>query len=395
MQKKLTVGLFFGGKSVEHEVSVISALQAYENLDVNKYEVVPVYVSKDERFYLNDKFLDIKNYQDLDQLLLSSTEVVIGKKNGKGGLLSLGLFPKLVPLDVAFPLFHGSFGEDGAIQGLFEIYQIPYVGFGVSGSALGMDKVLQKAIYKELGLNVGKYFAFKRSEWLDNPEEILKHVQDDKHGGLKFPLVVKPATIGSSIGINKALDEDSLSFAIEVASTYSEKILVEEAFTDCIEVNCSVLGYGGDIRASVCEQPIKSEELLSFIDKYQKGNQKGSKGSGMASLSRVIPAPISQSLTKGIQEATIKIFRSFDGCGVARIDYFVNKKEEMFWVNEINSPPGSLAYYLWEKSGIKFKNLLDLLITYALEKARDQNKTTYTFESGLLTQMALKGGGKK
>lgn len=413
MAKKLVIGLFFGGRSVEHEVSVITALQAFENLDQDKYEIIPIYVSKEEKFYINEKFLDIKNYQDLDHLLLSSTEVVVGKKNGQGGLLSLGLFSKLVPIDVAFPLFHGSFGEDGAIQGLFEIYQIPYVGLGVTGSSLGMDKVLQKAIYKELGLNVGKYVAFKRSEWLDNPEEILKQVlpagrqgQDGKHGGLKFPMVVKPATIGSSIGINKASDEDSLSFAIEVASTYADKILVEEAFgQDFIEVNCSALGYGEEIKASVCEMPIASEEVLSFADKYMKGEGKkssGYKGGGMETMTRVIPAPISQNLTKQIQQATIKIFQAFDGCGVARVDYFVDKEENLpagrqgrFWVNEINSPPGSLAYYLWEKSGIKFKDLLDLLITYALKRAEDQKKTTYTFESGLLRQMALKGRSKR
>lgn len=389
---KLKVGLFFGGQSVEHEVSVITALQAYENLDKSKYEIIPIYVDKSGHFFTNPKFLDIKNYQDIDGLLLSSAQLVLANKSGHGGFLKQGFFKKFTPIDVAFPLFHGSFGEDGCIQGVFEIYRIPYVGFNVVGAALGMDKVLQKAIYKELGLEVGKYVAFKRKEWEQNPRRILKQVQDD----IRFPMFVKPANVGSSIGINPAKDEDSLSFAIEVAAVYSEKILVEEAFENCIEVNCSAMGFGGDVQTSVCEMPVASSKVLSFEDKYKKGG-KGSKSAGMASLSRVIPAPVGEKLAKQIQEATVKIFKAFDGCGVARIDFFVENKDDTscrFWVNEINSLPGSLAYYLWEKSGIKYTELLDKLINYALQRFEEQKKTQYIFNSGLLSQMA-KGAGLK
>lgn len=386
---KLVVGLFFGGRSVEHEVSVITALQAYENIDKGKYEIIPIYVSKTGQFFTHPKFLNIKNYKDIDSLLLSSTQLVPANKSGRGGYLSQGFLKKFTPIDIAFPMFHGSFGEDGCIQGVFETYQIPYVGLNVMGAALSMDKVLQKAVYKELGLEIGKYFAFKRSEWEKNPTRILKQVQDD----MELPMFVKPANIGSSIGINRAADEDSLSFAIEVASVYSDKILVEEAFENCIEVNCSALGYGEDIKASVCEMPVASSEVLSFDDKYKKGG-KGGKNAGMASLSRVIPAPISEKLAKKIQEATLKIFKAFDGCGVARIDYFVDQKNERFWVNEINSPPGSLAFYLWEKSGLKYKDLLDKLIDLGLKRFEEQKKTRYTFNSGLLSQMAS-GGTKK
>ncbi len=382
---------------MEHEVSVITALQAYENLDKNKYEIIPIYVDKSGHFFTNPKFLDIKNYKDIESLLLSSAQLFLANKFGHGGYLKQGFFKKFTPIDVAFPLFHGSFGEDGCIQGLFEIYQIPYVGFGVTGSALGMDKVLQKAVYKELGLGVGKYFAVNRKEWEKNPKKILKQVEEAplrEQDDMEFPLFIKPANIGSSIGINPAKDEDSLSFAIEVASVYSDKILVEEAFENCIEVNCSVLGYGEDVKASVCEMPVASSGILSFEDKYKRGG-KGGKGAGMASLSRVIPAPISEKLTKQIQQATVKIFKSFDGCGVARIDFFVDPKLEKFWVNEINSPPGSLAFYLWEKSGLRYPQLLDKLINYALERFEDQKKTQYTLNSGLLSQMASGSGSKK
>ncbi|MBI2021983.1 D-alanine--D-alanine ligase [Candidatus Daviesbacteria bacterium] len=395
MSKKIVVGFFFGGRSTEHEVSVVTALQAYENLDKDKYEVIPIYVSKSGQFYSNPKFLDIKNYQDLDALLLSSTKELIGRKDNQSGFVSQGLISKFKPINLAFPLFHGSFGEDGAIQGLFEIYQIPYVGFNVTGSALGMDKVLQKALYKSLGFNVGHYFAISRNEWLEDSQRCLKEIQ----ANLKYPLFVKPATIGSSIGINKVTDEDSLSFAIEVATTYSDKILVEEAFEGLIEVNCSALGYGTDIKASVCEMPVASSEILSFADKYQrggstKGGKNSSRSAGMASLSRVIPAPISQKLTKEIQEATVQVFQVLDGCGVARVDFFVDKEKEKFWINEINTLPGSLAFYLWEKSGLEYQELLDKLIDLALKRFENQQKTQYTFDSGLLSQMALSKGTK-
>ena len=309
--------------------------------------------------------MELKKYKDIDSLILQASKVTFVK----GGLQTLGFWPKFVSLDVAFPLFHGSFGEDGSFQGLLEIMQIPYVGFGVLGSAVSMDKVLSKLVFQALDLPIGKYVAIKRGQKIDSKD-------------LKFPVIVKPATVGSSIGINKVDNPDDLEFYVEVAGTYSEKILIEEAFENCIEVNCSALGYE-DVKVSVCEQPIASAAFLSFEDKYQKGSMK--------SMSRVIPAPISQRLTKEIQETTLKIFKALDGCGVARVDFFVDPKQERFWVNEVNSPPGSLAYYLWEKSGIKFPKLLDMLIEFGLKRSEDQKKTTYAFESGLLSQMSKKG----
>lgn len=386
---KLKTGLFFGGRSTEHEVSVITAIQAYEHLDKSKYEVIPVYVSKSGRFYTSPKFLDLKNYKDIDSLLLSAKEIILGNKQGFPGLLSFGILPKFIKLDLAFPLFHGSFGEDGCIQGLFEMFKIPYVGFGVLGAALSMDKVASKAFFASLGLNVGKFSSINRSDWVSDQDKCLQEVLKI----LRFPIFVKPNTGGSSIGINKAKDKDELRFNIEVAAVYADKILLEEAFEGVLEVNCSALGYQ-EVKASVCEMPVSSGEVLSFDDKYRKGGGRGSKGAGMASLSRIIPAPIPDKLTKEIQDTTIKIFKAFGGCGVARIDYFVDLKKNKVWVNEVNTPPGSLAFYLWQPSGLQYKDLLDQLIQVGLERFEDQKKTQYTFDSGLLSNMASSGGIK-
>lgn len=392
MSQKLRIGLFFGGRSTEHEVSVVSALQAYENIDKDKYEVVPIYVSKTGQFFTGPQFLDLKNYKDLGRLLLSSSEVNANRRDTPGLESANKLIRKFTPIDVALPVFHGSFGEDGAVQGLFEMYQIPYAGFNVVGSAVAMDKVIAKAVFQSLGIPVGKFVSFSRNEWLADPKACLSQVTKS----LKFPLFVKPADGGSTIGINKANNEDELAFNIEVAAIYSDKILIEEAFENCIEINCAALGYK-EVTASVCEMPIRSGDALSFEDKYMRGGKgsKGAKGAGMASLSRQIPAPISDKLSKQIQETTVKVFKHLEGCGVARIDYFVDPKTEKFWINEINSPPGSLAFYLYEPIGVKYSELLDRLISDAMERFADQQKTQFTFDSGLLEQMALKGGGTK
>jgi len=393
---KLTLGLFFGGRSAEHEVSVISALQAYKHLDLSKYEVVPIYISKQGEFFTNPKFLEIKSYKDVNSLLFSSAQIALARKNGKPGFIRHGLFKKFTELDVALPILHGATGEDGSIQGLFEMHQLPYAGLGVTGSAVAMDKAQSKLLFKSLGFEVANYVEVKRLDWWKDQKKCISVILErlaigsvEKDKKFKSPLFVKPATGGSSIGAGRATNEDELQFAIEVASIYSEKIIIEQAFENCIEVNCAALGYE-DIKASVCEMPIPTKDLLSFADKYQRGG-KGSKGAGgMESLTREIPAPISKELTKQIQEATVKIFKAMDGCGVARIDFFVDQKKNKFWVNEVNSPPGSLAFYLWEKSEPKlsYTELLDQLIKDALKRTENNKKTQYIFESGLLSQMA-------
>lgn len=385
--QKIVVGLFFGGRSTEHEVSVISALQAFENFDKSKYTLIPFYVSKDSQFYSHESFLSLSNYKDMDSLLTPKHRVTLANSNHKPGFLQGNILPKFTPLDIAFPLFHGAFGEDGAIQGMFEIINLPYTGFNVTGSATAMDKVISKSVFQSLGLPVGKYIYFTRNQWLENPKQCLKICQN-----LKYPLFVKPADGGSTIGVNKVTSPADLEFNIEVAAIYSDKVLIEESFENCIEVNCAALGYK-EITPSVCEMPLKSADTLTFEDKYLRGgktNKSPAKSDGLSSMSRQIPAPISSKLTKQIQLTTIKVFEALEGCGVARIDYFVDLQKELFWINEINSPPGSLAYYLFTPLGIAYKNLLDRIISDGLERFADQKTTQHTFNTPLLQEMAKK-----
>lgn len=384
---KLVLGLFFGGKSTEHEISIITANQILNNLDRIKYDIIPIYVSKKGEFYTNPKFNNILNFKDIDYLLLSSTKINLGRNKNRVGIFKEGFFKNFTPIDIAFPAFHGAYGEDGCIQGLFEILGIPYTGFNVAGSAMGMDKIFSKYLFRFLNLPTIDFVGLKRSDWLSNPQKTIEEVIN-----LQFPVFVKPATLGSSIGVNKALDRDSLEFAVEVAFTYSEKVIIEKAVENIKEVNCSVLGYRNP-KASVCEMPIPEGDILSFTDKYKSGGPKGSKNAGMASLSRIIPAPINRVLSKKIQDASIEIFKAMDGCGVARIDFFADSKNDTFYVNEVNTIPGSLSYYLWEKSGIKFKEMLDKIIQYGFEREKDKEKTQYTFDSNILSELS-KGGLK-
>lgn len=383
---KITLGLFFGGKSTEHEISIITANQILNSLNKNKYDIIPIYVSREGDFYTNPKFNDIKSFKDINYLLLSSTKINLGRNKNRAGIFREGFFRNFTPIDIAFPAFHGAYGEDGCIQGLFETLGIPYVGFNVPGSSLGMDKILSKYLFHGLNLPTIDFIAVKRSDFLENSKKSVDSIIKK----LEFPLFVKPATLGSSIGVNKVLDKDSLEFAIEVAFTYSEKVIIEKAVENIKEVNCSVLGYKNP-KASICEMPIAEGDILSFTDKYKSGESKGSKTSGMASLSRIIPAPIDKELSKRIQEASIEIFKAMDGCGVARIDFFADPKNNTFYVNEVNTIPGSLSYYLWEKSGIGFKEMLDKIIEYGFEREKDKEKTQYTFDSNILSELGEGG----
>ena len=294
---KLNTAVFFGGESVEHEVSIISAHQAMDALDPNKYNVIPVYIAKNRKLYVGEALKDMKNYRDLNSLAESCTQVTLVLEDNRVVIrpVKTSLFGKkdLGTIDVAIPVMHGTNGEDGTIQGFFEMLKLPYAGCDLYGAAVGQDKVLQKHILADNGLPITDWFWCYGSEIDENREEILRKVHK-----LIYPVILKPARTGSSVGIAIAHNDAEYLECFEDARQYDEKVITEKVVKPMIELNCSVLGDGADARASVIEQvgSVSGDELLSYKDKYQgggKGAKSSSKSSGMASTARIVPAPVS------------------------------------------------------------------------------------------------------
>lgn len=372
---KIKIAVFFGGRSVEHEVSVISALQAIDSLDKQKYEVLPVYISKLGQWLTGDHLLEVKNYKNLQQLIAQSDEVRIVPHASAGKLIQVkeGFLKKPIEhqVDLAFPILHGTFGEDGAMQGVFELMGVPYVGCNVLSSALGMDKIATKMILRENGLPVLDFISFYLKDWLSDEADLSRQIREK----LQYPLIVKPANTGSSVGISKVNDESTLREAVEKAASFSRRILVEPMVVDLKEINCSVLGDYEIAEASPCEEPMRTGEILSYQDKYVTDSTKG-----MSGAKRKLPADIPAEMSQKIQELAIATFKALDCAGVARIDFLIDQKDNTVYVNEINAIPGSLSYYLWKEAGKTYPKLLDQMISVALKAQRERNSVTYTYE---------------
>ncbi|RKD73579.1 D-alanine-D-alanine ligase [Sinobaca qinghaiensis] len=390
------VGVFFGGISVEHEVSVISAVQAMHALDEKLYEAVPVYIAKDRQWYTGEELRDIENYKDLNQLFEKLQKVTVTGGDDGGVVLQKKPVPKfgkriVAEIDVAFPIVHGTFGEDGVLQGFFELMDIPYVGCDVMSSAVGMDKVIMKQVLRDAQIPVLDDIWFYGTHWSDNPEGITALVEET----LEYPVIVKPANLGSSVGISKAGDRDELRMAVEEAMEFASKILVEHMVEDMKEINCSVVGDYEEVEASVLEEVLKTEDILSYQDKYQGGGKGGDGAKGMESTDRVIPAPLDEEQTEDIQQLAKDTFQSLGCSGVSRIDFMIDQASGMIYVNEINTIPGSLSFYLWDPAGKDYTQLTHQLIQMALKRRREREKLTFSIDSNLFsTQSAggLKGG---
>ncbi|OQB25705.1 MAG: D-alanine--D-alanine ligase [Firmicutes bacterium ADurb.Bin182] len=381
----INLGVLFGSRAAEHDVSIVSGLQILENADKSKYNAFPVYISRSGEWFIGERLRDIKTYRNFDPEKKGLTRVFLPPVPGANGLYkaSGGLFSKsgkVCGLDCAILAMHGMHGEDGTLQGLFELADIPYSSCGVTGSALGMDKIVMKGLFRSMGLPVLSSKYFLRSEWRNDPEKVL-----DEASKLGFPLFIKPANLGSSIGIAKASDMESLRRGLDVAAGFDRRILVEKGIDKPVEINCACLGYDRDVMVSLCEQPSSWEEFLTFEDKYTRGE--GSKG--MKSLSRMIPAPISDELTKRIQDMTCEIFRFFECKGVVRIDYLMDKASGDVYVNEINTIPGSFAFYLYEPMGLKFRQLIDKLVEFAYKALDEKRESGFAFESEILSKAML------
>ena len=385
---KLTLGLVFGGRTVEHEVSIVSALQALNALDKQKYLPVPIYISKQGRWYTGDALLELENYRDLAGLLARLKPVYFSADFGEwqlreSGHSSLFAKPFCCNLDVMLPVLHGTHGEDGCLQGLLELSGIPYAGPHVLGAALGMDKIAMKAVLKEAGLPVTDYIWLRREEWQDHEQAAVDRIEE----ALAYPLIIKPANLGSSIGVSLAANRAALRQALDLAASFASRLIVEAAVTPLREFNCAVLGAGSQLELSCIEEPLAVTQILTFADKYLESA--GAKG--MSGAKRRIPADIDAGLAARINELSRRAFIALDGAGVARIDFLYNTASQRLYIDELNTIPGSLSFYLFEPAGYAFTALLDQLIDLALRRYREKEKLIFSYESNILRQGGFKG----
>lgn len=387
---KTNVAVFFGGRSVEHEISVISALQAINAFDKEKYNIIPIYISKQGRWYTGDNLLEVRNYRDMNKLTAEAEEVFMRPEFGDYNLYKVhtGMFNKRNPivaeLHVVVPVLHGTNGEDGIFEGVLETIGIPFAGCNTFSSANGMDKITMKMILRESGIPVVDYVWFTDREWLSKRDEILAKVEDK----LGYPVIVKPANLGSSVGIGKAANRAELIEKINNAEKFSQRIIVEHMIEKLKEINCSVLGDADEHQSSVCEEPIKSGDFLSYEDKYMGGSKTTQ---GMQASDKRIPADLPEEMSRKIQEMAGETFRVLSCHGVSRVDVMIDEKDNSVYVNEINTIPGSLSFYLWEASGIKFNELMDRLVQLALKRKRAIDRKTFTYDQNIF---ALGGGVK-
>ncbi len=388
---KTKVAIMFGGKSVEHEVSVISGIQAFMNMDTDKYEVIPVYMTKNNEMYVGEEIGKIESYKNIDELLKKSQRVIMLNEDGRVRLVSYPLkkFGKntAIDIDVAFPVVHGTNVEDGALQGYLKTMGIPFVGCDVTASAIGMDKYIMKTVLKESNVPVLDAKVFSLSDYAQM--DVLLDTIENVFG---YPVIVKPVNLGSSVGISVAKNRVELVNSVDDAFKYATKVLVEHAITNLREINCSVLGDENSATASECEEPLHTKDILSYEDKYVS-NAKSGGSKGMASVSRKIPAELSPEKREEVRDLAVKAFKALGCNGVSRIDFMIDEDTGKLYFNEINTIPGSLAFYLWEPIGVSYKELLDRMIQLSLKRVRTEESLTFTFDTNILNSASF-GGSK-
>lgn len=385
-QKKTTLGVIFGGRSVEHDVSIVTGHQVMRAVDYDRFDVVPIYIDRAGRWFTGAPLMDLKNYTANVTDLMGVQEVALSPSTQHRGLIvnpGSGFLRKsrIITLDAIFPTVHGSHGEDGTLQGLFELADIPYVGCGVMASSVANDKVMTKVVLKQFQIPVIDGVSFSREEWQTDSDKVI----DQMTVHLTFPLFVKPATLGSSIGISRATDKKTLREAVELALGLDRRVLVEKAAEKAIEVNCAVMGHGYEVTASVLEKPISFQEFLTFEEKYLQG------GGGMKGADREIPAPLSDELTQQIQAAAVQAFQAIEGSGIARMDFLVIEETGEFYLNEVNTMPGSLSFYLWKESGKSAKQVVSELVELAIEANRAKRANMYDYKTSLVDLTAERG----
>ncbi|MFA6918843.1 MAG: D-alanine--D-alanine ligase family protein [Patescibacteria group bacterium] len=391
----MNIGVFFGSSSPEHDVSIITGEFIISGLRKLGYDVTPVYLTKERKWLIGEELGHLKFFTDEKndlKMIENKFEYLLDLSEAKGKMVFVkkGLFGKKIEIDLAFPAFHGAYGEDGTIQGIFELIGVPYVGCNVLSSSLTLDKALTKSVYESAGIKTTKYFSFLKTDWENKKSEILSQAKSE----LKFPVFVKPVHLGSSIGIAKVknMEGDELEFAIEAGLYYDDKILIEEGVENLMDITCCVIG-NSQLQSSEIQESVFGSELFDFEEKYLKdgGAQLGNAQEGI-----VIPARLDEKITSEIKELSQKIYKLFGCSGIARVDYLYNKDIEEYFANEVNTLPGTLYHHLWKASGIEFEELLKKLIGLAQEKFEERKKLNYVFDSVILKQLkSAKLGSKK
>ena len=400
---KMNIAVLFGSRSCEHDVSIISAMQLMEAAKTAGFGVTPIYISRDGMWYTGDALFNVETFREFNPMGKGITRINLDVSANAGDVWAwppqrAGLFAKvpapIAHIDCAIPVFHGLHGEDGSIQGLFEMANIPYASSGVLGSSVGMDKIAMKQMLRGAGYPVLDFVWFTRDQLKSDREAVIAKVEKK----IKYPAFVKPAALGSSIGVSRAGNREELEKALDVAASYDRRILVEVGVNHPVEINCAALGYGEDVRASVCEMPVPTADgsFLTFWEKYlRNAGTKGNEASqGMKSLSRVVPAPIGEELTGRIQKMTTEIFKLLDCRGTVRIDFILDE-HDMLFVNEPNTIPGSLAFYLWKECGISFPQLVEKMVEDALRAHADAGTSVYAYDSTILQKVAAGTKGSK
>jgi len=362
-KKRLRVGVLFGGRSGEHEVSLISAASVIQALDPQKYEPVPIGITKDGQWLAGTAA-----HKMLPEILRTGERVMLSADPNVAALVPVSNSrPDALRVDVVFPVLHGTYGEDGTVQGLLDLAGLPFVGSGVLGSAVGMDKDMQKRLFLQAKLPVGDFLAVPRADWEKSRGKVLSAIRKK----FRFPVFVKPATLGSSVGMTKAHDAKELADAMDLAAEFAQKILVEKAIRGR-EIEVSVLG-NEDPKASIPGEIVPHREFYDYAAKYLEEGTR-----------LLIPAKLNRAQVKRFQEFAVRAFRSLECLGMARVDFFLEQRTGKILLNEINTIPGftSISMYpkLWEASGLSYRNLLDRLIELALAQHRKKQRTKYTIE---------------
>ncbi len=386
-----TIGVFFGSRNPEHDVSIITGQLIISGLRKMGYRVVPIYIGRNGRWYSNERLGNLKFFTDPDQYrtLNDVRELTLNLDSmGKMVFRQKSLLGKKIMIDLAFPAFHGQYGEDGTMQGVFEALNVPYVGCDTTSSAITMDKVLTKMLYVANNIPTTDFIFFAKLEWEKGRDKILNDVLTK----LKLPVMVKPARLGSSIGIARAKTQKELEFAIEVAFHYDEKIIVEDYIEDLMDITCAILGNDNPV-ASLLQESIFNGSMFSYEDKYLN---EGGAQLGKATQNIVIPARLDKKTTQEIRDIAIRVFKLFGCSGTSRVDFLYDKRSKKFFANEVNTLPGTLYHHLWNASGVEFEDLLKKLIDLAYERHEKKSKLTSTFESRILkfansAKLKLKG----